>query len=109
MSVPGTDLLGVMGGAKILKVVVPTFTTRNIGQSNSSAGSSTNVITVTLQANVEVAVESVVTISGLAGATISSTPITLTGTDRAKFLAGCEETETGCQELCTVSSITLTE
>jgi hypothetical protein len=84
MTKPFSNLNGVTNGANPLLTVVPTFTTRIIAQSKPVISAPDNVITVTLVANVNVGAGTVITISGLAGATDAGT-VTLTGTDSSRF------------------------
>jgi hypothetical protein len=66
MTSAGKTLIGVANGADPLKVVVPAFTTKAIGQSNPTAGA-TNRITVTLVSVTDLAANDVVTITELKG------------------------------------------
>ena len=77
MAKPGTAIYGVTDGADPLLVVVPTFTTKAIGQSTPANGLS-NTITVTLVTDIDLkaADSSVVTISGLSNA-VATSPVTL--------------------------------
>jgi hypothetical protein len=64
MTTPNSDLIGVTNGAKPLLIVVPTFSVKSIQQS-TPLPSATNVMTVTLTANVNLQTGSTVMITGL--------------------------------------------
>ena len=85
---PGEDdEFGVPNGKDPLKVVY-WFLKRSIAQRTPLAGVSDNVVTVTLQANVDVPVSAKVTISGLVGAGISG-PVVLTDFSGSAFVEFC--------------------
>ena len=75
MSKNGSALYGVANGTDPLTVVVPTFSTKAIGQSTPASGA-TNTITVSLAANIDLAAgasATSVTITGLTGSATSTT------------------------------------
>ena len=75
MSKNGSALYGVANGTDPLTVVVPTFSTKAIGQSTPVSGA-TNTITVSLAADIDLAAgasATSVTITGLAGSATSTT------------------------------------
>ena len=79
MSVPGVNIFGVTGGANPLLVVEPTFNVKSI-QQNTPLSGSTNTITVTLTANIDLADGSSVTILGLTGSQTNDASLTVTST-----------------------------
>jgi ABC-type xylose transport system permease subunit len=88
MTKPGTALFGVANGYDPLLVVsaLPTFRVATIQQSTPVVNAA-NTMTVTLTANVDLGVGSLVTITGLTGA-VATGPITLAGTDAGRFSNG---------------------
>ena len=73
MTKPGTDNFGVTNGTNPLTVVVPTFSTKSIEQSNPFADQD-NTLTVTLQSDTHSApAGTIVTITGLAGSDTATT------------------------------------
>ena len=83
MTTDTKDKYGVLNGGKPMRIVIPTFVTSKVGQSNPRA-MGTNQITVTLQTNVDLLASdgATLTISGFANA-VANAPVTLTsdGTD----------------------------
>jgi hypothetical protein len=88
MTKPGTALFGLANGYDPLLVVsaLPTFRVATIQQSTPVVNAA-NTMTVTLTANVDLGVGSLVTITGLTGA-VATGPITLAGTDAGRFSNG---------------------
>ena len=72
MSTDTADLLGVANGGKPIEVVLPTFTTKTIGQTTPVAAVA-NIIKVTIATNVNLQAASVVTLTGLATGSITTT------------------------------------
>jgi hypothetical protein len=81
MDLPNAMLLGVTNGANPIRVVVPAFLTRKVGQSYPWPGGK-NKVTITLRSNVDLVASdnATVTISGFSNA-VASTLINLTGTE----------------------------
>jgi hypothetical protein len=84
MTLLGTDLLGVKGGANPLRIVVLAFTIMNIGQ-NTPLKDETKTITVTLRLNVDLVVVTTTSVVNIAGFTGVTLPSDLTGSDNSKF------------------------
>jgi hypothetical protein len=81
---PGSSLFGVGGGLNPLKIVVPTFTTKNIVRS-APQSSANNTMTVTVRTNVDLEAVSVVIISALSGAITTTGTLSIGGSDAEKF------------------------
>ena len=87
MTKPGSSQLGVAGGADPLRVHVPGFLIRTLGQSNPLASAS-NVLTLTIVPNCEVSPGSNVTLVGLTGsATEDTMSLDVSSGDQGWFLS----------------------
>ena len=74
MTTAGQVLLGISNGSDPLRIAVPSFTVRAIGQSNPLAGAS-NVISLTLEADCELLPGTNITVVGLTGTDTPDGPI----------------------------------
>jgi hypothetical protein len=97
------DLYGVLNGASLLLVVVPTFATRVIGQSTPVTASN-NTLTMTIVANINLAPGSTITVSGLTGSqTVDKSTLTISSSNGGFGSSGTWDQSSGALVLTAMS------